>query len=86
MVADAVNDHRADVVGQGRKAFADFENNAIIERIALGRPVQADPGDVVAQVDDFGDEAVVPHTVHPPLDAPVQLVTRRPQPDLDRRP
>ncbi|MGY3121414.1 hypothetical protein ACVWXQ_005351 [Bradyrhizobium sp. S3.14.4] len=41
MIADAVDDDRADILGQGGKALADFEDNAVIERIALGRPVQA---------------------------------------------
>ena len=42
MVADAVDDDRADVVGQVGKAVADREDDAVIERIALGRAVEAD--------------------------------------------
>ena len=40
MIADAVDHDRADVLGQGRKTLADFQDDAVIERVALGRPVQ----------------------------------------------
>src|SRR5690349_17701531 len=40
MVADAVDDDCAEVVGQAGETLADFENDAVIERIALGGPVE----------------------------------------------
>jgi len=41
MIADAVDHHRADVVGDVRKAILDGEDNAVVQRIAPGRPVEA---------------------------------------------
>ena len=40
MIADAVDDNGADVVGQIGEAILDREDDAVIERIALGRPVE----------------------------------------------
>ena len=42
MIADAMDHHRADVVGDGREAVLNRQNNAVIQRVALGRAVQAD--------------------------------------------
>src|SRR4029079_10701820 len=42
MVADAVDNHGAGVVGKAGEAVLDRENDAVVERIALGRAVEAD--------------------------------------------
>src|SRR5438046_9235764 len=42
MVADAMDHDRAEIIGQICKTLADLEDDAIIERIALGGPIEAD--------------------------------------------
>ncbi len=42
MIADAVDDNRADVVGQIRKAVADRQDDAVIERVAFCGAIEAD--------------------------------------------
>jgi hypothetical protein len=42
MIADAMDHHGADPVGQIREAILDRENNAVVQRVALGRAVEAD--------------------------------------------
>jgi len=42
VLADAVDDDGADVVGQVRETVADRQDDAVIERVALGRAVEAD--------------------------------------------
>ena len=42
VVADTMDDDGADVVGQVRKTVADRKDDAVVERVALGRPVEAD--------------------------------------------
>ena len=42
MIADAVDDHGADAVGQMRETVLDREDDAVVQRVALGRPVEAD--------------------------------------------
>src|SRR4051794_14218242 len=51
MVADAVDDDRADILGQGRKTLADLKDDAVVERIALGRPIEADGQNPVRPLD-----------------------------------
>jgi hypothetical protein len=41
MVANAVDDNRADSIREIREAILDRENNAVVQRIALGRAVEA---------------------------------------------
>jgi hypothetical protein len=41
MVADAVDHDRAEIIGQIGEAIADFEDDAVVQRIALAGPVQA---------------------------------------------
>src|SRR2546429_8701670 len=40
MIADAVDHHRADSVRDVREAILDREDNAVVQRIALGRAVE----------------------------------------------
>src|SRR5207248_2371454 len=40
MIADAVDYHRADSVRDVREAILDREDNAVVQRIALGRAVE----------------------------------------------
>ena len=42
VIADAVQHHRADAIGQVREAALDVLHQAVIERVALGRTVEAD--------------------------------------------
>ena len=42
MIADAMDHHGADAVGQIGEAVLDREDDAVIERVALGRTVEAD--------------------------------------------
>ena len=42
MIADAVDHHGADAVGQIGEAIQQRQNDAVVQRIALGRPVEAD--------------------------------------------
>ncbi|MGY3404418.1 hypothetical protein ACVWZV_000531 [Bradyrhizobium sp. GM5.1] len=51
MVADAVDDDGADILGQGRKTLADLQDDAVVERIALGRPIEADGQNPVRPLD-----------------------------------
>jgi len=51
MIADAMDDDRADTLRQRRKAVADGLNDAVIERIALGRAVQPYGQDLVGPLD-----------------------------------
>src|SRR6266700_6976842 len=45
MIADAVDHHRADSLRDIREAILDRQDNAVVQRIALGRAVEADGHD-----------------------------------------
>jgi hypothetical protein len=42
MIADTMDHHRADAIGQMSEAILDRQHDAVIQRIALGRAVEAD--------------------------------------------
>ena len=44
MIADAVNDHGANAVRQVGETILDREDDAVVQRIALGRAVEPDAG------------------------------------------
>ncbi len=51
MIADAVDHHRADALGQVGEAILDRENNAVVQRIALGRAVETHGHDRAHRLD-----------------------------------
>jgi hypothetical protein len=42
MIADAMDHHRADAVGDGREAMLDLQHDAVVQRIAFGGAIEAD--------------------------------------------